>query len=118
MDANLEEANQILARIVSAANKGPLEGEDGFILGYQMAVGPIHAAIPFLQKQGIVVTASGEICSPSKSLDAAVERAKVEAGLDPTEKHQPRLWIDHMPTYWRRAFWARQLSLLDTITPA
>lgn len=57
----VSEANDILARIVSVANKGPLEGEDGFILGYQMAPGPIHAAIPFLQKQGIVFTTSGEI---------------------------------------------------------
>lgn len=52
----MTEADEILARIVSAANKGALPGEDGFIWGYQMAVGPVHAAIAYLQRQGIVVT--------------------------------------------------------------
>ncbi|WP_449408021.1 hypothetical protein [Microbacterium maritypicum] len=74
----VSEANRILARIVSAANKGPLEGEDGFILGYQMAPGPIHAAIPFLQKQGIVVTTSGEIRTPAVQGENRIE-ALIEA---------------------------------------
>jgi len=108
---DLDEANSILARIVAAANKAPLEGEDGFILGYQMAVGPIHAAIPFLQKQGIVVTARGDIRYFPDSLDAAVAQAKIAAGLNPDEKHQPRLWLGHLPNRWRREFWARQLEV-------
>lgn len=100
---SLSEANMILARIVAAANKGPLEGEDGFILGYQMAVGPIHAAIPFLQKNGIVVMPDGEIRGVESCLDDAVARAKVDAGLNPDEKHPPRLSVARWPGSRRHA---------------
>lgn len=113
MDNELSEANAILARIVAAANMGALEGEDGFVWGYQMSVGPIHAAIPFLQKQGIVVTLKGEIRRFPDILDRMVAQAKADAGLDPSEKHPPRLWIDNLPAEWRRPFWARQLEMSE-----
>jgi len=57
----LGQANYLLARIVAAANLGAVEGEDGFIKSYNLPVGPIHKAIPFLQEQGIVVTLDGQI---------------------------------------------------------
>ena len=109
-DARISEANRILARIVSAANKGPIEGEDGFILGYEMSVGPIHAAIPFLQKQGIVVTTDGTIHDRSKTLEDAIREAKECSGLDPSRKYAPRMWVHNLDAEWRRAFWATQLE--------
>lgn len=55
------QANLLLARIVAAANLGAIDGADGFAESYNLPVGPIHKAIPFLQEQGIVVTADGQI---------------------------------------------------------
>lgn len=55
------QANLLLARIVAAANVGAIDGADGFVESYNLPVGPIHKAIPFLQDQGIVVTLDGQI---------------------------------------------------------
>jgi hypothetical protein len=55
------QANLLLARIVAAANLGAIDGADGFIESYNLPVGPIHKAIPFLHEQGIVVTNDGQI---------------------------------------------------------
>jgi hypothetical protein len=55
------QANLLLARIVAAANLGAIDGSDGFIESYNLPVGPIHKAIPFLQEQGIVITEDGQI---------------------------------------------------------
>ncbi|MEN6545198.1 MAG: hypothetical protein ABFE07_04075 [Armatimonadia bacterium] len=55
------QANYLLARIVAAANLGAIEGADGFIEAYNLPVGPIHKAIPFLAEQGIAVTQDGQI---------------------------------------------------------
>ena len=57
----LGQANYLLARIVSAANLGAIDGADGFVESYNLPTGPIHKAIPFLQEQGIVVTTDGQI---------------------------------------------------------
>lgn len=59
----LGQANLLLARIVAAANLGAVDGQDGFIESYNLQVGPIHRAIPFLHEQGIVVTNDGAIHS-------------------------------------------------------
>lgn len=63
------QANLLLARIVAAANLGAIDGADGFIESYNLPVGPIHKAIPFLNEQGIVVTEEGQIknCPEDKS---------------------------------------------------
>lgn len=61
MSDDLSEANDLLARIVAAANVSAIDGEDGFIESYNLPVGPIHKAIPYLARQGIVVTADGQI---------------------------------------------------------
>lgn len=58
---SLARANYLLARIVAAANVGAIDGPDGFIESYNLPVGPIHKAIPFLNEQGIHVTWDGEI---------------------------------------------------------
>jgi hypothetical protein len=65
----LGQANLLLARIVAAANLGAIDGQDGFIESYNLPVGPIHKAIPFLNEQGITVTNDGQIknCLDSKS---------------------------------------------------
>lgn len=55
------QANYLLARIVAVANLGAIEGADGFIEAYNLPVGPIHKAIPFLAEQGIAVTQDGQI---------------------------------------------------------
>lgn len=47
------------------------------------------------------------------TLDSVVRQAKIDAGLNADEKHQPRLWIEHLPKEWRRAFWARQLEMSE-----
>lgn len=57
----LGQANYLLARIVATANLGAIDGTDGFVDSYNLPVGPIHKAIPFLQEQGIVVTTDGQI---------------------------------------------------------
>lgn len=58
---SLTEANHLLAKIVASAMVGAIEGADGFVESYNLPVGPIHKAIPFLQEQGIVVTYDGQI---------------------------------------------------------
>lgn len=55
------QANYLLARVVAAATLGAVEGDDGFIQSYNLPVGPIHKAIPFLNEQGIIVTNDGQI---------------------------------------------------------
>jgi hypothetical protein len=61
------QANYLLARIVAAANIGAIDGSDGFVESYNLPVGPIHRAIPFLSEQGIVVTLDGQIRNASKA---------------------------------------------------
>ena len=69
------QANYLLARVVAAANVGAVDGEDGFIERYDMPVGPIHKAIPFLSEAGIVVTLDGRIMnSPTTIAALAVEQ--------------------------------------------
>jgi hypothetical protein len=55
------QANYLLARIIAAANLSAIDGDDGFVASYNLPVGPIHKAIPFLNEQGIVVTNDGQI---------------------------------------------------------
>lgn len=62
------QANYLLARLVAAANISAIEGADGFIERYDMPVGPIHKAIPFLAEQGIVVTYDGQILNGPDAL--------------------------------------------------
>lgn len=61
----LAEALDILAHIVSQANVNPvfdLDGDDASVIRrYDMPVGSIHKAIPFLQRFGIVVDQYGAI---------------------------------------------------------
>lgn len=61
LSRQLHEALDALARIVSVANLVAHEGPDGFVAGYDMPVGPIHAAIPLLTSHGIVVNLDGTI---------------------------------------------------------
>lgn len=76
------QANLLLARIIAAANLGAINGADGFVESYNLPVGPIHKAIPFLQEQGIVVTADGQILNGpeqrpmSRNLSDLVARAR------------------------------------------
>lgn len=56
-----DEALDILAHIVAQANVNPVAGDDGFIKRYDMPVGSIHKAIPFLAKHGIVVDEYGQV---------------------------------------------------------
>lgn len=58
----LGQANYLLAKIVAAANLSAIDGDDGFVESYNLPVGPIQKAIPFLNEQGIVVTEDGQIC--------------------------------------------------------
>ena len=60
-DKDIAEALDILSHIVSQANVNYVEGEDGFIKRYDMPVGSIHRAIPFLHRYGIVVNQYGKI---------------------------------------------------------
>ena len=67
----LGQANYLLAKVVAAANVGAIDGEDGFVESYNLPVGPIHKAIPFLQEQGIVITQDGQIKNgPEQSVGA------------------------------------------------
>lgn len=61
LSADNREALEVIAHIVSQANVNMVEGEDGFISRYDMPVGSIHKAIPFLQRHGIVVDEFGAI---------------------------------------------------------
>lgn len=58
----LAEALEVIAHIVSQANVNPVEAEDkhgSYIARYDMPVGSIHKAIPFLARFGIVVDRYG-----------------------------------------------------------
>lgn len=55
------QAMDLLAEVVAAANLGAVDGDDGFVESYNVPVGPIHKAIPFLAEQGIVVTSDGQV---------------------------------------------------------
>jgi hypothetical protein len=70
------QANYLLARIVAAANLGAI-GTGDFIESYNLPVGPIHKAIPFLQEQGIVVTTDGQILNGPEQAAAWVPTAAV-----------------------------------------
>lgn len=82
------QANYLLARIVAIANISAIEGADGFVASYDMPVGPIHKAIPFLSEQGIVVTLDGRILNCPEAIAALSEDA-------PSEKPHldPEAWI-------------------------
>ena len=56
----LAEALDVLAHIVAQANVNPV-GDGDFIERYDMPVGSIHKAIPFLARHGIVVDMYGYI---------------------------------------------------------
>lgn len=56
----LSEALEIIAHIVSQANVNPV-GDGDFVERYDMPVGSIHKAIPFLQRRGIVIDQYGYI---------------------------------------------------------
>lgn len=60
-EVDLPRALDLLARIVALANISAIDGEDGFVASYDMPVGPIHAAIPFLASHGIVATIDGRV---------------------------------------------------------
>jgi hypothetical protein len=77
------QANYLLARVVAAANISPIEGEDGFVASYDMPVGPIHKAIPFLAEQGIHVTYDGQI---KNGPEAVIEAAATLAARDAEKK--------------------------------
>ena len=49
----------VLARVVSSANTGAINGDDGFVESYNVMPGPIHAAIPLLARHGVVVDQDG-----------------------------------------------------------
>ena len=59
--ARADEAESILIRVVQQANTHAVDGDDGFIAAYHMPVGPVHAAIPFLQGRGIYVDEFGGV---------------------------------------------------------
>lgn len=64
--AERDEAIGILVRLVSQANAQKFQGNtevdtDGFIVSYRMPCGPVHAAIPFLNRLGIVVDEYGGV---------------------------------------------------------
>ena len=59
--AVIEESLNVLAHIVSQANVNAVDGDDGFIARYDLPVGSIHKAIPFLARHGIVVDDFGAV---------------------------------------------------------
>jgi hypothetical protein len=61
-----DEAIGILVRLVQQANSQRFQGrcevdEDGFIVAYRVPCGPVHSAIPFLARFGIVVDEYGGV---------------------------------------------------------
>lgn len=59
-ETDLTEALDVLAHIVAQANVNPV-GDGDFIERYDMPVGSIHKAIPFLARFGIVVDVYGYV---------------------------------------------------------
>ena len=62
--ADRDEAIGILTRLVQQANAQKFQGnvevdEHDFIVAYRMPCGPVHSAIPFLNRFGIVVDEYG-----------------------------------------------------------
>ncbi len=68
--AVLVEALEVIAHIVSQANVNPVDGEDGFIARYDMPVGSIHRAIPFLNRHGWYVDIYGQISRPADRISS------------------------------------------------
>lgn len=65
----LDEALDVIAHIVSQANVNPvIAADDGgeYIARYDMPVGSIHKAIPFLARHGIHIDRYGAIHKPEK----------------------------------------------------
>ena len=80
------QANYLLARVVAAANVGAIDGEDGFIERYDMPVGPIHKAIPFLSEVGIVVTLDGRIMNSPTTTTTTTTTAALATGREEENK--------------------------------
>lgn len=63
--AALDEALEIIAYIVSQANVNRvMDGDSNFVVRYDMPVGSIDKAIPYLEKHGLVVDDYGAIHGP------------------------------------------------------
>lgn len=71
----LTEVLDALARIVSVANVCAVEGDDGFIAGYDIPVGPIHGAIPLLARHGITVNIDGTIHRSTEPIHSHPDRS-------------------------------------------
>jgi len=79
-DNGLSDALNIIAHIVSQATVNPVIAEDKsgeFISRYDMPVGSIHKAIPFLARHGIIVDKYGAILGskPVNPASGAIEYA-------------------------------------------
>lgn len=64
--ADRDEAIGILVKLVQQANSQKFQGNvevdgDGFIMAYRMPCGPVHSAIPFINRFGFVVDEYGGI---------------------------------------------------------
>ena len=46
----------------------------------------------------------------SETLDEAVRRAKVEAGLDPDKKYEPILFFSYIGPECEKEFWDQQIN--------
>lgn len=57
------------------------------------------------ERQSVRCTGSG---MAPMNFNEAMAAAKVAAGLEPTEKYPPPLWIDYLPEEWHRQFWQQQ----------
>lgn len=72
--AERDEAIGILVRLVQQANAQKFKGnvetdEDDFIVSYRMPCGPVHSAIPFINRFGIVVDEYGGVHRAPESHD-------------------------------------------------
>lgn len=83
------EALDILAHIVSQANVNPV-GDGDFIERYDMPVGSIHKAIPFLQRHGIVVDTYGGIHRSPSIWPQPFEGMNLIDGMHICSDYRPR----------------------------
>jgi hypothetical protein len=80
----LDEALDVLAHIVSQANVNPVTSEDKhgeYISRYDMPVGSIHKAIPFLARFGVVVDQFGAVHKSDRRRQSEADSAAVVAVL-------------------------------------
>lgn len=83
--AERDEAVGILVRIVQQANAQKFQGNievdsDEFIVAYRMPCGPVHSAISFLARFGIVVDEYGGIHRRPEPHDPATYEGNTPAG--------------------------------------